>query len=331
MQKMLTLVVIVLCTISTWIFYPYIFSRETVKKIYISQFVEHPALDMTTKGIIDGLEENGYKRGVNLDLRVESAQANAALASQIAAKFVGQGADVVVGVATVSAQSFIKYAKDNKAKLVFSSVTDPMQSELVQSLDKPGNNISGVSNFVPLEPQIKLFQMIQPNLKRLGFLYNPSEANSLSLIKTLEVICPKFGITLVLQIANKTSEVAQAATKLAANVDAIFISNDNTALSALQVIINSAAKVQVPVYVSDTDAVELGALAALGPNQYKIGLQTAKMIARVLKGEDLSNMPVEFPISTELYLNEEAAAKLDIKLSDKLKSTAAKIIKKTKL
>lgn len=331
MQKMLTLVAIVLCTISTWIFYPYIFSRETGKKIYISQFVEHPALDMTTKGIIDGLEKNGYKRGVNLDLRVESAQANAALASQIAAKFVGKGADVVVGVATISAQSFIKYAKDNQVKLVFSSVTDPMQAELVQSLDKPGNNISGVSNFVPLEPQIKLFQTIQPNLKRLGFLYNPSEANSLSLIKTLEEICPKFGIKLVLQIANKTSEVPQAATKLAANVDAIFISNDNTALSALQVIINLATKVQVPVYVSDTDAVELGALAALGPNQYKIGLQTAQMIVRVLQGEEISNMPVEFPANTEFYLNETAAENLQIKLTDELTSTAAKIIRKTEL
>jgi putative ABC transport system substrate-binding protein len=131
---------------------------------------------MTTKGIIDGLEQNGYKRGVNLDLRVESAQANSALSSQIAAKFVSQDPDIVVGVATISAQSFAKYAKENKAKLVFSSVTDPLKAELVQSLDKPGNNTSGVSNFVELEPQIKLFQQIQSNLKRLGFLYNPSES-----------------------------------------------------------------------------------------------------------------------------------------------------------
>jgi putative ABC transport system substrate-binding protein len=89
---------------------------------------------MTTKGIIDGLEQNGYKRGVNLDLRVESAQANSALASQIAAKFIGKGPDVVVGVATISAQNFVKYAKENKVKLVFSSVTDPLKAELVQRL-----------------------------------------------------------------------------------------------------------------------------------------------------------------------------------------------------
>jgi putative ABC transport system substrate-binding protein len=301
---------------------------KNIKKVFISQFVQHPALDMTTKGIIDGLAQNGYKNGDNLEIRVESAQANQSLASQIATKFVSQGADVVVGVATISAQSFAKYARENKTKLVFSSVTDPIQAGLVQSLDAPGNNTSGVSNFVELEPQIKLFQRIQPNLKRLGFLYNPAEANSLSLIKSLEVICPKWGITLVLQVANKTSDVAQATAKLASDVDAIFISNDSTALAALQVIIKASNKVKIPVYVSDTDAVELGALAALGPNQYQVGLQTAKIITRSLTGENLGNIAVEFPSDMELYLNEEAASAAGITFSDDLKAMAAKIIKK---
>jgi putative tryptophan/tyrosine transport system substrate-binding protein len=129
-----------------------------------------------------------------------------------------------------------------------------------------------------------------------------------------------------LQTANKTSEVAQAATKLAANVDAIFISNDSTALSALETIIKAGNKVQVPVYVSDTDAVELGALAALGPNQYQVGLQTAQMIVRSLKGEDLSTIPVEFPSGVELYLNADAAKTLKIEFDEDLKASAAKII-----
>lgn len=305
------------------------FAVQNIKKIYINQLVEHPALNRTTQGIMDGLEQHGYKQGVNVDVRVESAQANSALASQIAAKFIGQNADVVVGVATIAAQSFVKYAKDGKTNLVFSSVTDPLQAELVQSLDKPGNHTSGVSNFVALEPQITVFQQIQPNLKRLGFLYNPSEVNSLSLIKKLETLCPQLGITLVLQAANKTSEVAQAATKLAANVDAIFISNDSTALSALGVIIRAANKVKVPVYVSDTDAVALGALAAIGPNQYKVGLQTAQIIVRALQGEELGAIPVEFPSGTELYLNTDAAQKVGIEFTDNLKAKASKMITKS--
>jgi putative tryptophan/tyrosine transport system substrate-binding protein len=325
MKKILTLGISILFAMNVFA------AKNNIKKVCISQFVEHPALDMTTKGIIDGLEQNGYKKGVNLDLRVESAQANPVLASQIAVKFVNQQADVVVGVATIPAQSFAKYARMNKTKLVFSSVTDPIKAGLVESLDKPGNNTSGVSNFVELEPQIRLFKQITPNLKRLGFLYNPSESNSLILIKKLEELCPKFGIELILQTANKTSEVAQAATKLAANVNAIFVSNDNTALSALQTIINAGNKVKVPIYVSDTDSVELGALAALGPNQYKVGIQTAQIITRSLKGEDLSAIAIEFPSNTELYLNQSAAEKLKIKLPDSLKSQAAKIITKSKL
>lgn len=300
----------------------------TIKKVYINQFVEHPALNKTTEGIIEGLRQNGYQKGVNLDLRVESAQANSALASQIATKFINQNAEVVVGVATLSAQSFAKYAKNNKTQLVFSSVTDPIQAGLVKNLNQPKNNTSGVSNFVPLEPQLELFKTLNPHLKRLGFLYNPSEVNSLSLITKLRLLCPKLGITLVLQTAHKTSEIPQAATKLASQVEAIFISNDSTALSALSTIIKASNKAKIPVYVSDTDAVALGALAALGPNQYQIGIQTANIIARVLKGENIGMIPVEFPKETELYLNEEAALKLGIRLPEALKEKAAKLIQK---
>lgn len=301
-------------------------AKEEIQKVFILKAVDHEALDSTTQGLKDGLEQNGYKEGVNCEVRVESAQGNAALASQIATKFVAQGADVTVGVGTAPSQSLSKFSKDGKTKLVFSSVTDPSEAGLVKSLDKPGNNTSGVSNFVDLEPQIKLFKEIQPKLKRLGFLYNPSESNSASLIKKLEKVSKTYGMELVLQTANKTSDVAQAATKLAKNVDAIFISNDNTALAALPVIIKAALKLKVPVYVSDTDAVQLGALAALGPNQYKIGVQTAEnMIIPALKGKDLSTIPVGFPNDTELYLNAAAAEKLGIVLTDAVKNKATKI------
>ena len=319
-MKRIGVIIMLLC--ATWA----IAADNVKKKVVISQFVDHPALNKTTQGIIDGLAKHGYKRGVNLDLRVESAQANTALATQIAAKFIAQQPDVVVGVATISAQSFMKYAKKNQAKLIFSSVTDPLQAGLVQSINKPGNQTSGVSNFIALEPQIELFQTIQPQLKRLGFLYNPSELNSLSLLKQLQALCPQYGITLQAQAANKTAEVAQAATKLAAKVDAIFISNDSTALSALRVIVSAANKVKVPVYVSDTDAVELGALAALGPNQYQLGLQTADKIVSALNGEDLGTQPVAFPSETALYLNARAAAKLGITFSPALTQRAAVVI-----
>ena len=292
-------------------------------KIYISQLVEHPALNATTRGIIQGLANAGYNKESNLDLIVESAQGNVSLASQIANKLISKNPDIIVGIATIAAQSFSKYTRSGNTKLIFSSVTDPIDAGLVASIEKPGNNTSGVSNFVPLEPQLEMFLKIKPTIKKLGFLYNPGELNSISLINKLKRICPRYGIELVTISAGKTSEVAQSASKLASLVDAIFVSNYNTALSAFKTIIKAANNVSIPVFVSDTDIVQDGAIAALGPDQYNLGLQTAKMIIKVLEGKEIGEIPVEYPEKVELYLNPTAAKNIGIEIPlELLKSTS---------
>ncbi len=277
------------------------------KKVLISQVIEHPALDATTRGIIDGLAKKGYKRGENLDLRIESAQGNASLAAQIANKFAMQSPDVVVGVGTLAAQSFNKYTASGKIKLVFASVTDPTKIST--------KNTTGMSNFVNLEPQLQLFKKLQPNLKRLGILYNSGEGNSVSIVKKLEALCPQFNIVLVKQAVPKTSEVPQAANKLAADCDAIFISNDNTMLSAMQSIVKAANAKHIPLYVSDTAAVSNGAVAALGPDQYSIGVETGIMIAKILDGQEIATMPIKFPSKTDICINDAAAKLAGIKVN----------------
>ena len=301
-------------------------TAKTVKKVYINQLVQHPALDMTTKGIIDGLAELGYINGKNLDLKIDNAQGDTILANQISARLVSLNPDVVVGNPTITAQSFVKYAKEGKTKLVFTSVTDPLGAKIVNKLIQPGDNITGVSNFVDLEPQIEMFLKIKPTMKKLGFLYNPGELNSITLLNILKEICPRYGLEVIGITASKTSEVYQSAVKLSLLVDAIFISNDNMALSALKTIIKAANAQQIPVFVSDTDIVKDGALAALGPNQYEIGKQTARLIARILNGEDINKMNVEFPKGTELFLNQSTAAKLGIVFPKELLAKADKII-----
>ena len=300
-------------------------SKAQKVRICISQVVEHPALNATRQGIEEALEEAGYVKGDNLDLWIESAQASPALAQQIADKFLALEPDLVVGIGTVSAQSFAKAAKNRKVRLVFSSITDPLSANLVNGLNRPGRNTSGVSNFVPLGPQLELFQKIFPNLKKLGILYNPGEVNSQIIVKKLEALTTKYGMTLVKQIVAKTVDVPQATQRLLGQADAIFVSNDNTTLSAISNVIQLATREKKPVFVSDTDVVEQGALAALGPNQYQLGLQTGRMIVRLLRGKNIEDQKVEFPDTQETYLNLAAAAKIGLQFSPDLLAQATKV------
>lgn len=301
-------------------------ASETKKvRICISQIVEHPALNATRQGIEDELKKAGYIKGDNLDLRFESAQANPALAQQIAGKFLALDPDLVIGIATVSAQSFAKAAKNKKVRLVFSSVTDPLSANLVDSLDKPGRNTAGVSNFISLEPQLDLMKKVLPELKNLGFLYNPGEANSRILITKLEALMPQYGMTLILQAITKTADIPQATQKLLGKSDAIFVSNDNTVLSAISNVIQLATEARKPVFVSDTNVVVQGALAALGPNQYQLGCQTGRMVVRILQGQNIAEQKVEFPDDQEMYLNLETAAKIGLNVAPDLVKQATKV------
>jgi putative ABC transport system substrate-binding protein len=252
----------------------------------------------------------------------ETSQGNMALASQIISKFASSAVDVVVTVGTTPSQCAFKFAKSGKIKLVFSSVTNPDDI----STNLSGSNATGVSNFVSLEPQIELFKKIQPSLKNLGIIYNTGESNSVSIVKRLKSVCEKYGVNLMEQGVSKTSEITQAAKKLSEIADAVFISNDNTALSAIPTIVAICNSNGIPVYVSDTDQVEKGCLAALGPNQYDIGMQTGKIVKRILDGEDVCAIPVSYPEKSELYINMKAAKILGISIPDDLKAEAKTII-----
>lgn len=176
-------------------------------------------------------------------------------------------------------------------------------------------NVCGVSNFIDLEPQLELFCSLQLNLTRLGMLYNPAESNSVAIVQKMRTLCVSYGIELIEVVVQRTADIAQAVVRLISSVDAIFVSNDNTVLSALNNVTMIAKKYKKPVYVSDTDAVDRGCLCALGPNQYQIGRQTGKMILKALYGN--IGTAVEYPSCSELFINESVAAQLNIDIPAK--------------
>src|SRR5690554_4988450 len=147
-----------------------------VKQVAITAIVEHPALDAVRQGVIEELAAEGYEEGKNLEINFQSAQGNTATAGQIAKQFVGDNPDVIVAIATPSAQSVA--AATNSIPIVFSAVTDPVEAKLLKSWDGSGTNVTGASDVLPYEPQIDLMKQIIPGLKNVGYVYSPGEVNS---------------------------------------------------------------------------------------------------------------------------------------------------------
>lgn len=292
--------------------------------VAVTQIVEHPALDAAHQGVKDELADRGYKLGDNLEMMHESAQGNSAIASQIARKFVGEGPDVIVAIATPSAQTVAAAARN--IPVVFAAVTDPVGAKLVDNAEAPGANITGVSDMLPIEKHLDMLQRIMPDAKRIGTVYNPGEANAVSLVELLEERLDARGLTLVKGAATKTAEVLGAARSLVDKVDAIYLTTDNTVVSAAEAVISVGERAKIPVFAADTATVDRGAVAAMGFDYYDHGRQAGVMVARILDGEKPGDMAVETMEKLQLFVNPKAGERMGITLSDDVIADAAKVV-----
>ncbi|MCK7551866.1 MULTISPECIES: ABC transporter substrate-binding protein [Marinobacter] len=299
-----------------------------LKSVAITQIVEHPALDAVYQGVRDELAEEGFSEGDNLTIMHESAQGNSAIASQIARKFVGEGPDVIVAIATPSAQTMAAAARN--IPVVFSAVTDPLGAKLVQSLEKPGANITGVTDMLPIERHIDLLERVVPDAKTIGTVYNPGEANAVALVELLEASLEARGLKLTKAAATKTSEVLGAARSLVGKADAIYLTTDNTVISAAEAVVSVGERAKIPVFAADTATVSRGAVAALGFDYYDLGRQTGGMVARILNGANPADMAVESVDTLNLFVNPAAAERMGITLSQDVLDDAQEIVKSDK-
>lgn len=293
--------------------------------VAITQIVEHPALDAARKGVKDELAANGLVAGKNLQWTYESAQGNGTTAAQIAKKFAGKNPNVIVAIATPSAQTMASAARSSN--IVFSAVTDPVGAKLVSNMDHPGGNITGVTDLTPINKHMALVKRIVPNAKSVGVIYNPGEANSVTLIKLVNQYAPQHGMKVVEAGASKSSEVLSAARSLVGKVDAIYIPTDNTVVSAFSAVVKVAYSAKLPLIAGDTDSVKQGAAAALGFNYYDIGRQTGKMVMKILNGTKPGDIAVEGVDKMELFVNPSSAKKMGITLKPQLIAEAKEVIK----
>ncbi|HAS4463381.1 TPA: ABC transporter substrate-binding protein [Vibrio cholerae] len=283
-------------------------------KVAVSQIVEHPALDATRQGLLDGLKAKGYEEGKNLEFDYKTAQGNPAIAVQIARQFVGENPDVLVGIATPTAQALVSATKT--IPIVFTAVTDPVGAKLVKQLEQPGKNVTGLSDLSPVEQHVELIKEILPNVKSIGVVYNPGEAKAVSLMELLKLSAAKHGIKLVEATALKSADVQSATQAIAEKSDVIYALIDNTVASAIEGMIVAANQAKTPVFGAATSYVERGAIASLGFDYYQIGVQTADYVAAILEGKEPGSLDVQVAKGSDLVINKTAAEQLGITIPE---------------
>lgn len=294
------------------------------KSVAITAIVEHPALDATRDGVIAALKEAGFTQGQNLKVDYQSAQGNPATAAQIARQFVGQKPDVIVPISTPSAQAVVASTKD--VPVVFTAVTAPVGAQLVRSMDKPGGNVTGLSDMAPIAEHVALIQEFLPAAKRLGVVYNPGEPNSVTMVKVLKDEAARKGLSVVEAAANKSADVQTAARSLVGKVEAVYVPLDNTVVSALEALLAVGAQAKLPVFSADTDSVARGTVASIGFDYFQVGKQTGAVVARVLKGEKPGDIPVALAKGTDLFVNPKAAASMGVSIPDSVAKRATKTV-----
>lgn len=280
-------------------------------RIGISQFVEHPALDSAKEGFILGLAEAGFNTS-NIEFIEQNAQADFATAQSIAQQFKSNNLDLILTIATPNAQAAANVITDTP--VLFTAVTDPKEAGIVGSMEIPGGNLTGTTDMNPVARQVELIREFIPEINNLGVLYNPGEVNSVVQIELVKKAAAKIGIKLHEGTVSNSSEVSLAAASLMGKVDAIYVPTDNIIVSALPSVLNLSNQNNIPIFASENGQVKQGAIATLGIDYKLLGIQTGKMAARILNGENPAEMSVESSNQLKLYLNKKAAEDLKLKI-----------------
>lgn len=302
-------------------------TKEAVSKplkIGITKIVSHPALDSLEQGAMEVILES-YP-----DATFDNQNANGDMntASSIAQKFKADKVDLAIGIATPTAQALANTMKT--IPVIYSAVTDPVDAGLVDSFDKGGSNITGISDMTPVKDQIKLLMSLT-EIKTLGHIYTSSEANAVTLANMAKAACEELGIKFIETTVTNSSEVKQATQTIIDKVDAIYISTDNTVVSALSAVSDVATRKGIPIMSADpSSAEENEILIAWGFDYYKMGRACGRLAVEVLQGKSTSDIPTVFMTSVEdidLLINMDLAEKLGIKIPADLETKAATLIK----
>ncbi|WP_127129560.1 ABC transporter substrate-binding protein [Georgenia sp. SYP-B2076] len=297
--------------------------KEGAVEIGITQIVSHPSLDAAREGFKEALADGGYVEGEDVTYDEQNAQGDQATATSIASKFATDGKDLVLAIATPTAQAAAQAITDTP--IVITAVTDPVEAGLVDSLEKPGGNITGTSDKNPVEEQLGLLKELRPDAKTVGIVYSSGEVNSQVQVDMAKEAAKSLGLEIEVATITTSGEVQQAAQSL--DVDAFYVPTDNAVVSALESLIQVAETKQVPVIAAEGDSVERGGVATYGIDYTELGRQTGEMAIKILKGADPATMPIETQKTLKLVVNPAAAERMGVTIPQAMLDRADTVVK----
>ncbi|MEC1176934.1 ABC transporter substrate-binding protein [Metasolibacillus meyeri] len=285
---------------------------EKTYKIGVTQIVEHPSLDAAYEGFQAAFTD----AGIEAEFVYKTANGDNNANMSIAQSLVGDQVDLIFANSTPSAQAAKSATSD--IPIVFTSVTDAIDAQLIYSMEEPGGNVTGTIDLHPdTIASTVAFMKNDLGATKIGTVYNSGEQNSIAQIAQVKQALANEGLELVEASVATSAEVKQATESLIGKVDALYIVTDNTVVSALESVIDVAKVNNLPAMVGELDSVARGGLGAYGFEYYDIGYEAGQMAVQILKdGKSPSEVPAAYPANLKLVINKGVADALGLEIKD---------------
>lgn len=295
--------------------------KEEKKVISIIEYVSATALDNAKDGIIAGLKEKGFVDGENVEIVIYNPQAKADTLAQMCETAVKKS-DIIFAIATPVAQALVNELdkQGSDCPVVFTAVTDPVQSNIIADAKVPGVNITGTSDINPVADQIKLAKDINSEAKKVGFIYTAGENNSIIQLNMAKAAAEELGLEIVDKACTNSTDLEQVATSLiGAGIDALYVPTDNDVASQMALLASICNNAGVITICGEEGLVHDGGTITIGSINYvELGRMTGVMGAEILEGKDASKMAVQYFTSNDLFANKEAIAEFNLAVPEEL-------------
>ena len=284
-------------------------SAGHILRVAILQHASQAVMDEGVQGMLDGLAESGFVEGKNILYKRYNAEGDMATANTIAKEITGGQFDLIMTASTLSLQTVANANKNSKTLHTFALVSDPFGAGVGinrnDPLDHP-RHLVGIGTMQPVAEAFRLARTLFPDMKTVGVVWNPTEANSEANTRIARNICLELDVKLIEANVDKSSDVFEAANSLVARgAQALWVGGDVTILVAIDSVLSAAKNGRIPVFTNIPSNAQRGALFDLGANYHEVGRLAGVLAGNILHGTDPATIPIKDIIPEKLVVNKQ--------------------------